>query len=383
MTILLDPATATAGAALDVKLTAIAHNTRRFRARSNGLMAVVKADGFGHDAVPIARTALANGADRLGVTSLAEAHALRDAGLRVPILSWLNPLATAWPDAIRRRIELAIPSLDHLAAITRAAVQVGRPARVHLQADVGLARDGAPPSEWAELTRRAERAEQAGLIQVVGLMGHLANASEGPDNLGRRRFERFLDTADQAGLRHRSRHLAATAATLTDPESLYDFSRIGAGLYGIEDTAHPSGELRWAVRLTAPVVAVRDVDAGVGVGYRHTHLTARPTRLALVPLGYADGLPRAASGRAEVWVHGRRCPVVGLVSMDQIVIDVGDLPVGVGETAIVFGPGEHGEPTPADWADWAGTIPHEILTGLGRRLDRTVNSETTTNKEQA
>ena len=390
MTVTLDRATGTAGltgATLHLDLAAVAHNTRYLRARSTSLMAFVKADGFNHGASQIARTALANGADRLGVTSLAEAHELRDAGLRAPILSWLNPPQAEWADAIRRRIALAVPSLDHLDAISRAALKQNQPALIHLQADVGMARDGAAPADWAELTRRAERAEQTGLVQVVGLMGHLANAANGPDELGRRRYERFLATAADAGLRNRPRHLAATAATLTDPDSLYDFSRIGAGLYGIEDGHDRTTQLHWALNLSAPVVSVRDVDAGVGIGYRHTHLTATPTRLATLPLGYADGLPRAASGRAEVFLHGRRCPIIGLVSMDQVVVDAGDSPVTVGETATIFGPGDHGEPTPDDWAAWSDTIPHEILTGLGHRLIRTVRTETSTetaaNKEQA
>ena len=180
---------------LRLDLNAIAANSREFTARCRTLMAVVKADGFGHGAVAVARTAVANGANWLGVTSADEAHELRDAGLRTRMLSWLNPVQTEWTELIRRDVELAVPSLDHLAAVRAAAVRLDRPARIHLQADVGLARDGAAPSEWTELCLRAERAEQAGSVQVVGLMGHLATADDGPDQLGRRRFERFLATA--------------------------------------------------------------------------------------------------------------------------------------------------------------------------------------------
>jgi alanine racemase len=204
-------------------------------------------------------------------------------------------------------------------------------------------------------------------------MGHLARADEpaDPANItGRTRFAWGLMIARTAGLRPALRHLAATAATLTDPDSHHTLVRVGAGLVGID----PSGTiaLRWAVTLTAPVVSVRRVRAGTAVGYGHTWRALRATTLALLPLGYADGLPRAASGRAEVLLRGRRRPVVGRISMDQVVVDVGDEPVQPGETAILIGPGDGGEPTPADWADWAGTLPHEVVTGIGPRVARQV-----------
>jgi alanine racemase len=169
-------------------------------------------------------------------------------------------------------------------------------------------------------------------------------------------------------LRPPLRHLAATAATLTDPLSQHTLCRVGAGLVGIDPTR--TTPLRPAMTLTAPVVTLRDVAPGTPVGYGHTWASPRATRLALLPLGYADGLPRAASGRAEVLLRGRRCPVVGLVSMDQVVVDVGTLPVTVGDVATVFGPGDHGEPTVAEWAAWSGTIEHEIVTGIGARVLR-------------
>ena len=266
-------------------------------------------------------------------------------------------------------IELAVPSVAHLEAVLRA----GRGARVHLQLDTGLARDGAEPTAWAGLCRAARHAERAGLLNVVGVMGHLARADEpaDPANVtGRARFAWGLMTARTAGLRPALRHLAATAATLTDPGSHHTLVRVGAGLVGID----PSGTtaLRWAMTLTAPVVSVRRVRAGTAVGYGHTWRALRATTLALLPLGYADGLPRAASGRAEVLLRGRRRPVVGRISMDQVVVDVGDEPVRPGETATLIGPGDGGEPTPADWADWAGTLPHEVVTGIGPRVTRQI-----------
>jgi alanine racemase len=353
---------------LTVDLDAVASNTRLLADRAAGeLMAVVKADGFGHGAVDVARTALANGATRLGVTTLDEAWPLRDAGLAVPLLSWLNPVDADYATATARDIDVAVPSLQHLAAVSAAA---GR-ARVHLHVDAGMARDGADPASWAALCRAARRAEHRGEIEVVGVMGHLGCADEPDDEcnaLGRTRFAWALETARAVGLRPRDRHLAATAATLTDPRSHHTMSRVGAGLVGIDPSR--STRLRPAMTLTAPVVQVRRVRGGTPVGYGHMHRTAEATHLGLVPLGYADGLPRLASGRSEVQVRGVRRPVVGRISMDQLVVDLGARGVDPGETVTVFGPGADGEPTVAEWAAWADTIEHELVTGIGARVER-------------
>ena len=353
---------------LHVDLAAVASNTRLLSTRATGeLMAVVKADGFGHGSVDVARTALANGATRLGVTSLDEAWPLRDAGLTAPLLSWLNPVEADWAAATARDVDVAVPSLEHLAAVAAAP---GR-ARVHLHVDAGMARDGAEPGVWTRLCRSARRAEQRGELTVVGVMGHLGCADDPADEcnaLGRTRFAWALEVARASGLRPRQRHLAATAATLTDPRTHHTMSRVGAGLVGID----PSGTtpLSPALTLTAPLVQVRRVRAGTSVGYGHEHRTAAATELGLVPLGYADGLPRPASGRAQVLVRGRRRPVVGRISMDQLVIDLGDTGAEPGEPVTVFGPGAHGEPTAREWAGWAGSIEHEIVTGIGARVRR-------------
>ena len=352
---------------LEIDLSAVAANTRRFAETTRGsLMAVVKADGFGHGLADVARTALAHGATWCGATSIAEAMAVRASGIDAPVLSWLNPVDWDVETASRHRIDVAVPSVHHLAATTTA-----HPVRTHLHLDTGMARDGAAPDEWPELIAAACLAQAAGQITVVGVMGHLPFADQPghPANTtGRLALLRGTEMAVRAGLRPSVRHLAATAATLTDPATHLDLVRVGAGLVGID----PSGTtpLRPALRLTAPVVHVRQVPAGVGVGYGHTHVTTRPTTLALIPLGYADGLPRAASGRAEVMVAGRRRPVVGVISMDQTVVDLGDDPVVVGTEAVVFGQGDNGEPTVGEWAAWANTIPHEIVTGIGPRVQR-------------
>ncbi|WP_447646390.1 alanine racemase [Nocardioides zeae] len=371
---------------LTVDLAAVAHNTRVLagRAGTAALMAVVKADGFGLGASDVARTALAHGATRLGVTSLQEALALRAAAVDAPVLSWLNAVDAPWEAALLADVDLAVPSRDHLDAIAAAARTTGRTAPVHLHLDTGLARDGAAPDAWADLCRAARRAELLGAVRVVGAMGHLARADEPthPANAGgRARFARGVAVARAAGLRPRLRHLAATAATLTDPASRHTVVRVGAGLAGID----PSGTTTLAgpVTLTAPVVSVRRVPAGTPVGYGGTWTAARATRLALLPVGYADGLPRLASGTAEVLLRGRRVPVVGRVSMDQVVVDLGPAddtgPLGgvaPGDVATVIGPGDGtgdgAAPTVADWAGWSGLLPHEVLTGLGSRPRRVV-----------
>lgn len=365
------------GPHLEVDLGAVAANVRLFAARTtSSLMAVVKADGFGHGAVDVARTALAHGATSLGVTSIAEALELRAAGLRAPVLSWLNPVGADYVAALDAEIDLAVPSREHLDAIICARHQASpsaAPTHLHLHLDTGMARDGAEPSAWADLCQAARRAELGGQVRVVGVMGHLGCADDPSDERnaqGRRLFAWGIDVARAAGLRPPSRHLAATAATLTDRRNHHTMVRIGAGLVGID----PSGTtaLRPALTLTSPIVAVRRVRAGAGVGYGHTWTAPRETSLALLPVGYADGLPRAASGRAEVLIRGRRRPVVGRISMDQLVVDVGDEHVQPGEDAIIFGAGDSGEPTVADWAGWADTLEHEIVTGLGTRLRRHV-----------
>jgi alanine racemase len=366
MTVLALPRRHHPGPRLEVDLAAVAANVEHLARRSTGeLMAVVKADGFGHGAAAVARVALAHGAARLGVTGVAEALALRAEGVSAPVLSWLNPVDADFATAVTCDVELAVPGREHLEAVARTAPGAG----VHLHLDTGLARDGAAPSEWAGLCRAARRAERQGLVRVVGVMGHLACADVPGDPanaVGRARFAWGVETARAAGLRPPHRHLAATAATLTDPLSHHTMCRAGAGLVGID----PSGttELRPALALTVPLVTVRRVHAGTPVGYGHTWVAPQATELGLLPLGYADGLPCSASGRAEVQVRGRRRPLVGRISMDMAVVDLGPDGADTGDLVTVFGPGHDGEPTTAEWAAWAGTIEHEIVTGLGPRV---------------
>lgn len=360
-----------AGPELTVDLDAVADNVRRFARLGPALMAVVKADGFGHGAAAVARTAVAHGARALGVTGVAEALALRAAGLAVPVLSWLNPPDADFAAGLGAGVVFAVPDVAALDAVARAAGRRELVGRIHLHVDTGMARDGAPVAAWPRLVGRAREHERAGLLRVTGVMGHLARAAE-PDDPSNRAavvaLRHAVDVARRHGLRPAVRHLAATAGALDVPAARLDLLRVGAGLYGID----PSGRhgLRRALTLTAPVVVVRDVAAGTGVGYGHSYRTPAATRLALLPVGYADGIPCAAAGRASVLLSGRRCPVVGAVSMDQTVVDVGGLAVEPGDVAVVFGPGVDGAPTTAEWARWCGVPEHAVMTGIGPRVRR-------------
>jgi alanine racemase len=354
---------------LTVLAGAVAANVAAVRAKAKvQMMAVVKADGYGHGAVSVARVAVAAGAQWLGTTDLAQAYELRRAGLTEPILAWLNPAGIDAGIAATARIDVAVGSVGELDALGRPGAV---PVRVHLCADTGMGREGCPDGDWARLVSCAEAAQRRGAIQVVGLMGHLACPDDVDANrLAAERFVQARRSMLRAGLRAPLSHLAATTAALHDPTTHFDLVRVGAGLVGID----PSGRvgLAGASRLTAPVVHSAAVGAGTRVGYGGWHTTAAPTNLAVLPIGYADGIPRQISPEAEVELGGKRRRIVGQVSMDQIVVDTGADAFPRGAVATVFGPGGGVAPTIQDWAGWAGTIPHTIVTGVGRRVRRVV-----------
>jgi alanine racemase len=369
------------GAALRIDPTAIAANTRRIASRVGPgveVMAVVKADGFGHGTAALA--ALDAGATWLGVTSIAEALPLRWRGVSAPLLSWLNPPGADLEAALLHDIDLAVSSIGQLQGISAAATRTGRRARIHLHLDTGMSRDGIDRTQWAALCELARLGEAAGRLDVIGVMSHLACADEPGHPETMRQvllFRNALRAARHRGLTPRLAHLAATSGALTDERTHFGMVRVGAGLYGIDPTRSPDSGLRGAMTLTAPVVAVREVNARTGVGYGHRYTTSSRTRLALLPIGYADGIPRALSPDASVLLRGRRVPIAGTVSMDQVVLDGGDAGIQVGDVATVFGPGDAGEPTLPDWAGWAGTIQHDIVTRIGPRVGRqTLGSET-------
>jgi alanine racemase len=359
-----------------IDLGAIRDNVATMKAGTAAeVMAVVKADGYGHGLVPSARAALEGGASWLGTAIVDEALALRAAGITAPLLSWLwTPQEDGTvARALAVDIDISVSSLWQLAAVTSAARESGRTARVHLKVDTGLSRNGSYVADWPELVAASAKAQAAGEVTVIGVWSHFAYADEpGHPTIGRQieAFRDALDVAARAGVEPRFRHLANSAATLTLPEAHFDLVRPGIAVYGLSPVAEGFG-LTPAMTLRAAAAGVKRVRAGEGVSYGHEYTTSRETTLVLVPLGYADGVPRHASNLGPVWVNGARFTVAGRVCMDQIVIDVGDLAVEPGDPVVLFGPGRDGEPTAQDWADAVGTIHYEIVTRIGPRVART------------
>nr|WP_225983874.1 alanine racemase [Epidermidibacterium keratini] len=359
-------------ASIEVDLDAIVANVATLRGRvQRPLMAVVKADAYGHGLVPVARAALAGGADALGVTTLAEAHALRDAGITARIMSWLHSPGTAYAPAIERDIELG---LSRLAALDAAAEAPGV-ARVHLKVDTGLSRAGVTSGDWPEFVERAAKYAADGQVEVVGIWSHFACADSPGHPSVRAQCDRLVDAADVAremGLGGFDLHIANSAATLTDPGSWFDMVRPGIAIYGLDPMGDDAAEhgLRPAMRARAATMMVKDVPAGTGVSYGHTYTTATDTRLALVPVGYADGIPRAASNAGLVRIGERKYQVAGRICMDQFVLDVGDDDVRPGDDVIIFGDPAAGDPPVEAWARSAGTINYEIVSRIGGRFAR-------------
>lgn len=365
-----------------VDLTAIQANVAAMAAGTSAdVMAVVKADGYGHGLLPAARAALAGGATWLGTAILDEAIALRTAGIDVPILAWLwaPDEAATIARAVAADIDVSVSGQWQLDIVTAAARDTGRTARVHLKVDTGLSRNGTYVADWPELVSAAAKAQAAGEIEVIGVWSHFAYADEpGHPTIGKQlaAFGDALDVARAGGVEPQLRHIANSAATLTLPEAHFDLVRPGIAVYGLSPIPGNTFGLVPAMTLRAAAANVKRVRAGEGVSYGHEYLTAKETTLVLVPLGYADGVPRHAGNVGPVWVNGARFTVSGRVCMDQIVVDVGDLPVAPGDPVVLFGTGADGVPTAQDWADAIGTIHYEIVTRVGPRVARTYAGST-------
>lgn len=357
-----------------VDLDAITHNVSTMRERvDRPLMAVVKANGYGHGMVPVARAAQRGGAEALGVATIEEAVALRDAGVDGRIFCWLHAPGARYDDALIRGIEVACSAMWALEEIEEAARKVGTPAKVHLKIDTGLARAGATADEWPRLVARAAKARSDGLIDVAGIWSHFAYAdSPGHPTIAaqRSRFEDAVEVARRTGLSGFQRHLANSAATLNDPASWYDMIRPGIAIYGLDPVG---GDPRAcglcpAMRVEAPIALTKRVPAGTSVSYGHTYTTDRETTLALIPVGYGDGIPRNASSVGPISIGGSRHTISGRVCMDQFVVDIGDVKVRAGDIATLWSDGADGSPTAQDWADATDTIHYELVTRIGGRF---------------
>ncbi|MFJ6651477.1 alanine racemase [Microbacterium sp. NPDC091313] len=358
---LIDPARITANVAAIVAAVTPAQ-----------LLVVVKADGYGHGAVTAATAALQGGASWLGVADISEALELRRAGIAAPVLAWLHADLRLFPAAVAADVTLAISHARELRAATEAGAGV-----VHIKIDSGLHRNGAPIDEWAGLFDEAARAERCGGPRVAGMFTHLSNASEAENRSQLDRFDDAVRLARSAGLDPTVRHIGGTHAALTVARGRYELVRVGIGAYGLraeQRTPVAGVGLRPAMRLSSVVSSVRPVRAGSGVSYDYAFRADADGWLALVPFGYADGLPRQASGSSSVSIGGRRYRVAGRIAMDQLVVATGADQRSPGEHVVLWGDGGDGAPTADEWADWAGTIGYELVTRIGRRVERVVGA---------
>lgn len=387
-------------ARLTIDLGAIAANTARLChvAGSAAVMAVVKADGYGHGLVPSARAAQAGGATWLGTALLSEALELRRAEITGRILSWLHTPGAPFAEALRADIDLAVSGPWALAEIAAAAQTVERTARVHLKLDTGLGRHGAYGEGAAALIRRAVELNSTGLVTIVGVMSHFAYA-DAPGHptvrAQRETFERYVGACERAGLDLSVRSLANSAATLTDPACAFDMVRPGLAVYGLSPLPQLGGPaefgLRPAMTCSADLALVKEIPAGQGVSYGHEYVPVADTCIGVVPMGYADGVPRAATNVGPVRVLTRGAPgeshpaapresyaatVAGRVCMDQFVLDLGPHPrAQAGDEVVLFGDPQTGVPSAQDWADATGTISYEIITRMSTRLPRVFQGE--------
>lgn len=366
-----------------INLDALSANVRRIAAQvaPAQVMAVVKADAYGHGALACAQTALEAGAQWLGVAHVSEALSLRNAGIQAPILAWLHTYRTDFDAAVGHDIDLGVSGWE-LDRVAQAAKEQARPARVHLKIDTGLGRNGSTAEQWDSLVGSAIDYQDQGLLRVVGIFSHFAVADdvqrpETDDQLAR--FKEALAVAEDAGVDPEVRHIANTPAIFSRPDSHFDLVRAGVGCYGLSPFSNQRAEelgLRPVMTLQARVANCKRVPAGQGVSYGLNYRTSAATTLALIPLGYADGVPRVATG-GPVRLNNEVYSEVGRIAMDQFVIDLGgevDPAEILDEVAVLFGEAGHGgvpgNPSVDVWAAEAGTINYEVVTRISSRVPR-------------
>lgn len=368
-----------------VDLGAIQANIKMLMAKSGKpALAVVKADAYGHGLVPVARAALEGGATWLGVALLEEAVSLRANGIRSPIVAWLTPITDNFAEAIKADIDIAIPSREHLQAVLAAAHETKKVARIHLEMDSGMSRGGAL-LEWNELVIDAVNAQASGKISVIGIWSHFARADEPGHEFNSEQRERFLKGINDArdkGINPQVIHLSNSAATINDPDSHFDLVRLGIAIYGLSPDVKTMGDsknlgLIPALSLRSRIHLVKEVPAGSQVGYGGTAITKVATKLAVISMGYADGVPRNATSDAGVLIGKKMSPIIGRVSMDQFVVDVGrESQARAGDWAYLIGSPKGDSYTSANcytadsWAAACETINYEIVTRIGPRVDR-------------
>ncbi|MFD2841405.1 alanine racemase [Populibacterium corticicola] len=374
-----------------VNLAAIRHNVAlmREKVRSHSphtqIMAVVKGGAYGHGLIESARASAQGGATWFGTAQASEALELRRAGFDQRILTWLHTPGIDFAELIRHDIDISVAGPWAVSAVRDAAREVGKPARVHLKVDTGLGRNGVTLADLDQMLVPLIAAQDEGTLEFVGIWSHFAFADE-PENptvlAQAETFKQAIAQAEAAGAHLEVRHLANSAATLLNPSVYYDLVRPGLSVYGLSpapqigDAAHFG--LIPAMTLEADIATVKKLPAGHGVSYSHQYHTEEDTRIGVVPLGYADGIFRHASGTADrgglgapIQIGDQRVSIAGRVCMDQFVVDLGpDTRTVPGDTAILFGDPATGVPGAEDWAVAAGTISYEIVTRVGERVPR-------------
>ena len=366
-------------ASAEINLSAITQNFKLIKSRTTAdVLAVVKADAYGHGLIPVSKALEEAGADWFGTALLEEAINLRKAGILKPIISWLTPLGEDFKSAIDLDIDLGIPSIDLLDEVIKAASLTGKTARIHLEIDTGMSRGGVL-SEWDQLIKSVLVGVNLKLLKVIGIWSHFARADEPAELMNQEQlslFEEKVNQAKTAGIDAQFIHIANSAALFTNKSTHKNIIRSGIALFGLSPDIKTIGDssslgLKPAMKLKAKLNLVKEVKAGSSVGYGGTAVLKSDTKLGVVALGYADGIPRNTNNLAGVFVDKKRAPIIGRVSMDQFVVDLGVTSnAKTGDEVIVFGDGSGGEYTVDEWAKAANTINYEIITRIGPRVPR-------------
>ena len=371
-------------ASAEVNLSAIADNLKLIKSKTDAqVLAVVKADAYGHGLIQVGEAAADAGAEWLGTALLEEGIALRKSGIKIPIISWLTPLGEDFKTAIDLDVDLSISSIELLNEVVIAGKSVKKIPRVHIEVDTGMTRGGVG-DDWQIFLTELSKASKSKEIKVVGIWSHFARADEPDENMNKEQLATFEDRVKSlamAGINPEFIHIANSAASLVNKSAHKNIIRWGIGLYGLSPDVNNLGDskslkLKPAMKLKAKLHLVKSVKAGASVGYGGTATTKSGTKLGVVTLGYADGIPRNANNLAGVFVAGMRAPLIGRVSMDQFVVDLGINSLAkTGDEVIVFGDGNGGEYTADEWAKASGTINYEIVTRIGSRVPRIYSRE--------
>jgi alanine racemase len=371
-------------AVAEINLNAIESNLKFIKGKTNAqVLAVVKADAYGHGLIPISKSAIEAGANWLGTALLEEAITLRENGIKAPIIAWLTPCGEDFKSAINLNIDLSISSLEVLNEIIDSSAQLGKKPRLHIEIDTGMSRGGVGDS-WDNFVGEVSKLVKDNKISLVGVWSHFARADEPLEKMNSQQLSIFTDRVTKlinSGIKPEFLHIANSAAALTFKDSHKNIIRWGIGLYGLSPDVNNIGDtisigLKPAMKLKAKLNLVKKVKAGSTVGYGATAVVNQDTKLGVVTLGYADGIPRNANNLAGVFVCGKRAPLIGRVSMDQFVVDLGiESLAKTGDEVIVFGAGNDGEYTIDEWAKACGTINYEIVTRIGPRVPRIYTRE--------